>query len=253
MKHVTPLLFAGALTLAGLNAQAQCTTWVAPTPTSGWVDFTSQFGGAPTPDGAGNCVTNEINAFEVFADEAYAMENITAGVTYTFSACNGTGGTAWSLMFTIVAPSGAVDAFGLNAGSSCALSWTASETGSYLIVVSEDGACGTSANAGTSNGFPSITCGGVVGIADVAGAASFSVYPNPSAGEVTINLEQVKLGASNRLNVVEVSGRTVYSTELKAGVNNAQLDLGGLTAGTYYVVLHQDGQVLREKLVLVNN
>lgn len=253
MKNITQLLFAGAMTLAGLNAQAQCTTWVAPTPTSGWVDFNNMFGGAPTPDGSGECVANEITEFEVFADEAYMMDNITAGVTYTFSACNGTGGTAWNLMFTIIAPSGAVDAFGLNAGSTCALSWTASETGSYLIVVSEDGACGTSANAGTSNGFPSITCGGVVGIADVAGAASLSVFPNPSAGDVIINLENVKLGSTNRLNVVEMSGRTVYSIEVKAGVTNAQLDLSALTSGTYYVVLQQEGRVLREKLVLVNN
>lgn len=253
MKNFTQLFFVGAMTFAGLNAQAQCTTWVAPSPTSGWVDFNSQFGGAPTPDGNGNCTPNEIQAFEVFADEAYAMDNIVAGTTYTWSACNGTGGAAWPLYFTIIAPSSAVDAFGLNAGSSCALSWTASESGTYLIVVSEEGACGTSANAGTSNGFPSITCGGVVGITDVVGFASFSMYPNPASGNVTVNLEGVKVGSQDRLDVVEVSGRTVYSQAVKAGVNNAQLDLSTLTSGTYYVVLQQEGRVLREKLVLVNN
>ncbi len=72
-------------------------------------------------------------------------------------------------------------------------------------------------------------------------------------GDVIINLENVKLGSTNRLNVVEMSGRTVYSTEVKAGVTNAQLDLSALTSGTYYVVLQQEGRVLREKLVLVNN
>jgi hypothetical protein len=73
------------------------------------------FGGAPCDDGSG-CPVNEINDFEIWADEAYQMNNVRADGTYTFSACNGTGGTAWPIMFTIVAPSGAIDAFGLNNG-----------------------------------------------------------------------------------------------------------------------------------------
>ncbi|MCC6840145.1 MAG: T9SS type A sorting domain-containing protein [Flavobacteriales bacterium] len=72
-------------------------------------------------------------------------------------------------------------------------------------------------------------------------------------GEAAVNLEGVKVGSQDRLDVVEVSGRTVYSQAVKAGVNNAQMDLSALTSGTYYVVLQQEGRVLREKLVLVNN
>jgi hypothetical protein len=113
-------------------------------------DFNTEFGGAPCDDGTG-CPFNEINGIEVWADEAYAMDNVAMGGTYTFSACNGVGGTAWPLYFTVVAPSGAVDAFGLDVGSICELTWTASEAGTYFIVVSEDGACGVSTNDGTDN------------------------------------------------------------------------------------------------------
>lgn len=252
MKHITQGILSSALVsllaLTATNAQAQCTTWVNPTDSSGWSDFNSQFGGAPTPDGSGNCATNEITAFEVYADEAYAMNNIQQGVTYTWSACNGTGGTAWPLMFTIINPSGTVDAYGTNAGSNCALSWTASETGTYLIVVSEVGACGTSANAGTNNGYPSITCGGTIGMAELAGEASIEVFPNPSNGMITVTLEGME--GQGVLEVMEVSGRIALSTNLKAGETTKRLDLSDLSNGTYFVNLRQNGKVTREKFVL---
>lgn len=128
-----------------------------------YTNFNSSFGGAPcseTPP-----VTNEITGFEVWKSEAYLMGNIKAGGQYTFSACNSvagpnTGGQAWVLDFTIVAPSGAVDAFGLDAGSDCALSWTASETGEYTIIVNEAGNCGATTNLTIDNGYPAITYNG---------------------------------------------------------------------------------------------
>ncbi len=243
---------AGALALVAVNLNAQCTTWVNPTPTSGWVDFNNMFGGAPVASG-GVCPVNEITDFEIWADEAYAMDNISQGVTYTFSVCNGTGGTAWPLSLTVVAPSGAVDAFGLDDGSICALTWTASESGSYFIVISEEGACGASSNQSVSNGFPSITCTGASAISEVASNQSFSVMPNPSTGAVTLNLEGMKMNGNSLLEVVEISGRTVLNTMVKPGTMTKELDLSALPAGTYFVTLHSNGQLVREKLVLVNN
>ncbi len=105
------------LVLAPASVSAQCTTWVAPNAMGGWTDF----GDAPCDDGTG-CPVNEITAFEIFADEAYAFTNTAMGGTYTFSACNGAAGT-WALTLTVIAPSGAVDAFGLDGGSTCALAW----------------------------------------------------------------------------------------------------------------------------------
>ncbi len=148
-----------ALAVFGMNftATAQCLDWVAPSPTTGWVDFNNSFGGAPCDDGTG-CPFNELTAFEVWASEAYTVDNFVAGGSYAFSMCNGTGGTAWVAEFTIIAPSGAVDAFGAGDGDGCTISWTCSESGSYLIVINEAGECGGGPNQGTSNGFPALTC-----------------------------------------------------------------------------------------------
>ena len=51
-----------------------------------------------------------------------------------------------------------MDAYGLDSGSNCAITWTATENGTYFIVINEDGACGTSTNTATNNGYPAITC-----------------------------------------------------------------------------------------------
>ena len=146
-----------AFFLTASNLQAQCLDWVNPTDTTGWNDFQTFFGGAPCDDGSG-CPFNEIDAFEVFASEAYSIDNFVEGSEYAFSMCNGPGAGSWIPEFTIIAPSGAVDAFGPGDGDNCTITWTASESGTYLIVINEEGECGGGPNTATANGFPALTC-----------------------------------------------------------------------------------------------
>lgn len=245
-----------AITCNGVSCpppQPGCTTWINPSPATGWSDFNTAFGGAPVAEN-GVCPTNEIVDFEVFADEAYAMDNVVAGTVYQFSACNGTGGAAWPMYITVVNPNGVVDGFGLDAGSNCALTWTASMSGTYLIAVSEDGACGTSANSDVANGFPAITCLGVVGIEQVvATSGAFRIYPNPTSGVFSVDLQNVRLNERDMLEVLDISGRRIMSELVGKGVSIKTIDLSAQTSGTYFVNIHQSGRVLREKLVLVKN
>ncbi len=235
--------------------QPGCTDWLAPSPTTGYSDFNTTFGGAPCDDGSG-CPFNEIQDFEVFADEAYAMDNVAAGGTYTFSACNGVGGTAWNLYFTVIAPSGTVDAFGLNEGSTCELTWTASEAGTYIIAVSEEGACGTSTNDATDNGFPAITCEssaatlcGAAAIGENVNMIELNVHPNPTTGLFTMELPQ---GASSNavVEVLDLGGRVVFNTN-SANNRTLRLDLTGQANGTYFVRVTAGDQVFRSKVLLM--
>lgn len=148
--------------IVGGGIPTECTEWLNPSPTSGWTDFNSAFGGAPCDDGTG-CPFNEIQDFEVWASEAYSVDGFIAGGTYAFSMCNGPGAGTWIPEFTIIAPSGAIDAFGAGDGDGCTITWTATEDGTYLIVINQDGFCGGGPSTSTDNGYPALTClGGAV-------------------------------------------------------------------------------------------
>lgn len=129
-----------------------CTDWLNPAPGQGW-----DLGVAPCDDGTG-CPFNETTDFEVWASEAYSVTDFIAGGTYSFSMCNGLGAGNWVPEFTIIAPSGAIDAFGEGDGDACTITWTASEDGTYLIVINEADVCGGGDNTATDNGFPALTC-----------------------------------------------------------------------------------------------
>ncbi len=152
------ILFAFGTFFNSNQVSAQCTIWTA-NGGNPWGDFNiAPFAGAPCDDGTG-CVFNEITAFEIFASEAYSLNDIVTGVEYTFSACNGPGVGSWNIDFAIVAPSGAVDAFGAGDGDGCSITWTATENGTYLIVINEaEQPCGGGPNTAVGNGFPAITC-----------------------------------------------------------------------------------------------
>lgn len=259
-SNIASLASAALLSLLVVNTgQAQCTDWDNPNPTGGWSDFNSTYGGAPCDDGTG-CPFNEITDFEIWASEAYAMNNVLMGGTYTFSACNGaggpnTGGAAWPISFTIIAPSGNVDAFGLDAGSTCALTWTATENGTYLIAVTEEGECGTSTNTSTDNGYPAITCQdgpevdcGLVGIAETTVDQRVRISPNPTNGLFTV----VALGEVSTIDVFDLNGRQLEGiavSQMSAGTY--QLDLSGYQAGTYIVRTQVNGQFVSQRLTLV--
>jgi len=134
-----------------------CLQWQEPSSFSGYNNFNTEFGGAPSDFGEG-CDTFTVT-IAVWASEGYALNNVIEGGSYEFNICEGTGAGSWIPEFTIISPSGNVDASGSNIDS-CSISWTASESGSYLIVVNELGQCGGGSNTATNNGFPSITCTG---------------------------------------------------------------------------------------------
>ena len=158
------LLFAGLAMLTSIAVSAQCTDWVDPTPTDGYLSF----GDVPCTG-----ESREITSFEVYKSEAYILASIQIDDNFTFSMCNGPGAGTWVPEFTVIAPSGAVDAFGAGDGDGCSITWTATEAGIYLIVINEAGNCGVGGDI--DNGYPMITTnsGGVACPLFLDGAESF--------------------------------------------------------------------------------
>lgn len=134
-------------------------------------------GGAPCDDGNG-CVPTDagFTTFGVYGSEAYLLDGVQAGFDYVFSMCTGTGAGSWIPEITILAADGTtVDAWNGEAatGSSltfidnCTIEWTASQSGTYTIIINELGTAAGDApsqvNCTTTlvvdNGNPIVSCG----------------------------------------------------------------------------------------------
>lgn len=123
-----------------------------------YIDFNTYFGGAPqSVDGV--CPVNQITDFEAWASEQYTINGFVAGVEYTFSICEGPGAGSWNPELYVFTPSGELVAY--NEG--CSITWTSPSSGTFLIGIQEVGFCGNeSPNQNTDNGYPTLTCTGVV-------------------------------------------------------------------------------------------
>lgn len=206
-----------------------------------YIDFNNENGGAPSPGEP----AFEITAFEIWKSEAYLMDNIIAGETYIFSACNGPGAGSWEIDFTVGPNDGSngfasVDAFGLDAGSTCSITWTASVSGSYVIAVSEAGNCNVAGEI--DNGFPKIEWTETLSTNDNL-ITGFDHFYNTTSKQLTISAND----AFSNISLYNLLGQEVIAKNLSS--NNEVVDLSGISNGVYIGTVNVNGQVATFKIV----
>ena len=83
---------------------------------------------------------------------------------------------------------------------------------------------------------------------------TLNVYPNPSRGQVTVQLNQ-KAGAAYQLRLNNIIGQEVRTIALKPELTAAGLpiDLSALRAGMYFYSLLVDGKVVTTKRLVLQN
>ena len=193
-----------------------------------WTNFDA-FGGAPAPDTNGVCETYQITDFEVAASEAYIIENFAAGVTYTFSVCEGPNAGLWSPVLFVLDSNEEVVAY----AESCSITWLNEVAGTYTIGIAEAGACYNSQNTSVESGYPTLTCEGSVGLSD-ADKANFSVYPNPNNGQFTIG--NVEVSGNYTIEVMDIAGRVIHTQVSTLNANTeARINLKEVAPGVYMV------------------
>lgn len=104
----------------------------------------------------------------------------------------------------------------------------------------------------------SVTGGGLPFIApdnSVAGIAApdFRVYPNPTAGEVNLDLSAYT-GRAVRLELYDVNGKAVKTEEIEAvGRAAFRLNLSGLNNGVYVIRVKTEGPDATKRVVVYGN
>ncbi len=132
-------------------------------------NFNTLFGGAPVPDANGDCPVNQITDFEAWASESYIVESFEAGITYTFSICDGPGAGSWDAELSVLNEANELIA----QAQGCEITWICPEDGTYILGIQEVGFCGdASPNQQVDNGFPTLTCSGPATIWDVVRTSS---------------------------------------------------------------------------------
>lgn len=116
-------------------------------------------------------------------------------------------------------------------------------SGSYTVNVTDYNGCQTSVTLNIDSN---------VGIEDLtkAGISSLSVYPNPTQGDFTVNIELAKM-SDLQLTVFDVNGKIVYQRNKdKVNSYNEQISLNNVAAGIYTLKVTTSQGVGYERVVI---
>ena len=88
-----------------------------------------------------------------------------------------------------------------------------------------------------------------VGIEEITLNPIFSVVPNPSNGNFTVNYKELDM-ASAEIQVVDVLGSVVYSSNSQL-IGNGSIDFDlNLNTGVYFVRINDGATVLTERVIV---
>ena len=114
----------------------------------------------------------------------------------------------------------------------------------------------------SAHGFPGGGQNGTITVTGTASAtidpnlaaATLNVYPNPSRGQVTVQLNQ-KAGADYKLRLSNIIGQEIRIVALKPELTTTGLllDLSDLRTGVYFYSLLVDGRVTTTKRLVLQN
>jgi hypothetical protein len=65
----------------------------------------------------------------------------------------------------------------------------------------------------------------------------FLIYPNPNAGNFTVSWSK-PLTQNERLEIIDISGRSLYSKNISSGTQQLEIETAGLSAGLYFLRIY---------------
>lgn len=205
-----------------------------------WNDFNTA--GIPVPDAQGVCDVVTITDFEIWAGEAYTLNEMPADVMYTFNACEGPGAGSWDITYTVLGPDGEVVAFGTDADA-CSITWTTETAGDYLLIITRVGFCGIGFQI--DNGYPELTCSGITSTIDRV-VVDAKLYPNPAQNQINV---ATPLQGDAQVRIFDIAGRLIAQRNINLnGVNFIQ-DISSLDKGMYSMEITTSDRIATEKFI----
>ena len=184
----------------------------------------------------------------VVGGDAYIVINQNQPITYTTTTLDASGCTSATGKITAIASGGAnTYNYSKNGGVNYqAYNIFASLLpGTYSVKVKDILGCSTSISTITVG--PACRTDYAVGIEK----NSFTVYPNPTSGNVTIVFSSASEQTYN-LRMMDVTGRMVFAQEYLSviGGNHFELNLSDVPKGLYLVLLQNEDGVMQQRVVV---
>jgi hypothetical protein len=84
--------------------------------------------------------------------------------------------------------------------------------------------------------------GELIGMEENSVGFAFTMFPNPTSGDLYLNLAENQLNKNVLISVKDLLGRTIHSQSLYSNMHINELDLKHLLDGVYIVEMEQNGQ-----------
>lgn len=125
-------------------------------------DIVSPLGGPfaglnPLPCGE-DCSDAYVSLTEIQANQAFTIEDLSAGDSYSFSICDGPNAGSWYPILTIARFTDGIIGEVLQFVANCSINFTAPDDGDYVLVVTEGGSCTGALPNGIGNGYLTVSC-----------------------------------------------------------------------------------------------
>lgn len=108
-------------------------------------------------------------------------------------------------------------------------------------------------NNPNDSSYVDVTFDVTLGTNDLAQKSSFSVYPNPASGNLTINLETTSTSGNNSILVFDVIGNQVAEYRFNGNNGKISADVSSLNNGIYFYSLMENGKAIMTKKVIVSH
>jgi hypothetical protein len=117
-------------------------------------------------------------------------------------------------------------------------------TTTYTVLVTDGNGC-------QNTGSVQVTVDPCVGLESPVTSQGYTIFPNPTDGQMLLNLTKPREGAEN-LALYSASGMLVYRSDISrtSATHSVLLDLSGLAKGVYYLRINAYRQTFVRKIVL---
>ena len=79
------------------------------------------------------------------------------------------------------------------------------------------------------------------------GKTSILIYPNPTSGQIVVDIEGLEESSTDYINLIDQSGRLLLTTK-PVSINN-RLDLSNLKPGIYFMVINLKSGITRWNII----